>query len=68
MSHRSIKGVLAKYRQGVTAVEAPDDDGSWKIRTTKQEIEAGCIEENIRRFTQAYNTPPLQPQQIELLG
>jgi hypothetical protein len=68
ISFINIKGTLRKYRQGVTAVETPDNIGTWTLRIEKQEVEQSCIEENLRRFTQANNTLPLLPDQIELLG
>jgi hypothetical protein len=37
----------------------PTIDGNWEIKTLKEDIEKGCIEENKRRFSQANNTPPL---------
>jgi hypothetical protein len=32
---RNIKGVLGKYRQGVTAIEVPVANGEWELRTKK---------------------------------
>jgi hypothetical protein len=34
----------------------------------KRKIEEESIKENIKRFTQAENTPPMLPSQIDLLG
>jgi hypothetical protein len=65
---RRIKWVLRRFRQKLTAIEVPVNDGQWEVRTSKEEIEQGCIDENVRRFSQANNTAPMQANQIELLG
>jgi hypothetical protein len=50
---RKIKMILGKCRQGISAIESPNELGIWELQTEKERIEYGCIEENIRRFTQA---------------
>jgi hypothetical protein len=65
---RKIKFVLGKVRQGVTAIESPNQLGDWELQTTKELIEIGCINENKRRFTQANGTPPVHQDQVELIG
>lgn len=65
---RRLKYILGKSRIGVTCVEAPTSNGEWTTVTDKVEIEVACQEKNIRRFTQANNTPSLLQPQIELLG
>jgi hypothetical protein len=67
LTFRRMKSLLGKFRQGVTALEILTDLG-WEITTKKEEIETGCIKENIKRFTQAQSTPPMSTDQIQLLG
>lgn len=52
----------------VTSVSAPYNEGEWTTITEKLDIEKACQQENIRRFTQANDTPALLPDQINLLG
>jgi Reverse transcriptase (RNA-dependent DNA polymerase) len=52
----------------VVAVERQTSNGEWEVCTQKVDIEQECIKENIRRFTQANNTPPLLQTQVDLLG
>ncbi len=63
-----IKYVFQSQRSSVTQIETPDSDNNWTIKSTKQEVEQGCMDENTRRFTQASNTPLMHPDQISLLG
>jgi hypothetical protein len=42
-------------------------EGEWELKTNKDDIEQGCIAENIQRFSQANLTPLLQWQTIHLL-
>jgi Reverse transcriptase (RNA-dependent DNA polymerase) len=65
---RRIRSILGQFSKKVNAIEVQNSDGEWTLMTGKEDIENGCIAENIRRFTQAANTPPLQPLQISLLG
>jgi hypothetical protein len=58
---------LGIFRQGVTALEILTDLG-WEMTINKEDSEYGCIQENIKRFTQANDTPPMKPSQFELLG
>ncbi len=53
---------------GLTQVETTNANGDSTLHTSKELIEQACMHENIRRFTQAYNTPSLQEDQINLLG
>jgi hypothetical protein len=65
---RKIKFTLGRQRHGVSAIEFQNQQGHWEISTDKQTIENECMNENIRRFTQALDTPSLQPTQIDLIG
>jgi hypothetical protein len=65
---RKLKFVFKAKGGGVKFIEVQSLSGDWTIQASKDNIEAGCIEENIRRFTQTNHTPSLQQQQIELLG
>lgn len=65
---RKMRRILGKPRSGVTSVIAPNEEGEWVSVTEKQEIEEACQQENIRRFTQANDTPALLSDQIEILG
>jgi Reverse transcriptase (RNA-dependent DNA polymerase) len=65
---RKMRRVLGKARSGVTSVVAPNEDHEWVLLTDKMAIEKACQEENVRRFTQANDTPALLPEQVELLG
>jgi hypothetical protein len=65
----TIKNILKPGRYGVSRIEVQNTFTSgWKLVETKDEIENGCIAENIRRFTQASHTPAMQPCQVKLLG
>jgi hypothetical protein len=64
---RKIKQILGKFRQGITAVEAPNAQGVWELQTNKEQIEFSCIEENKRRFTQACEIAPMLADQINIL-
>jgi hypothetical protein len=67
---RKIKYASATTRVGLTQVEtsASSESGTTITHTSKEMIEQACMNENIRRFTQAYHTPSLQSDQIALLG
>jgi hypothetical protein len=65
---RQIKYILGRFRQKVSAIETPVSSGEWKLQTTKDSVEQGCIDENIRQFEQVCNTPLLREEQIQLLG
>ena len=65
---RKIKSILGQQRSGVSAVEYLNDQGGWEVTVEKQKIEEECMQENIRRFTQANNSPSLKQDQVELLG
>jgi hypothetical protein len=54
---QKLKTIFGNKRAGVTMVETPSEDGTWELQTERESIETGCIEENIRRFTQANQTP-----------
>ncbi len=63
-----IKYVFRSQRSNVTQVEAPDHEGNWSLKDTKIEVETGCMNENMKRFTQASHTPLMQNEAIQLLG
>ena len=58
-----------KLRSGsVTSVVAPNEAGVWIEVTEKEAMEKALLDENERRFTQARNTPFLQPPLLQLVG
>ncbi len=65
---RKIKYTLGKQRVGVSSVEFLNQQGGWEVTVDKVKIEEECIMDNIRRFTQANNSPSLQPDQVALMG
>ena len=66
---RIIRRVNGKLRSGsVTSVVAPDENGIWKEVTERRSMETALLDENRRRFTQASDTPFLQPPLLELVG
>jgi hypothetical protein len=65
---RKIKSILGQHRSGVSAVEYQNAQGGWEVTVEKHKIEEECMQENIRRFTQANNSPSLKQDQVELLG
>jgi hypothetical protein len=65
---RKLKYIFKKRGAGVMAIETQTPSGKWELQTTREEIEKGCMEENIRRYTQASHTPSMQRSQIDLLG
>ena len=65
---RKIKAILKNNRSGVTTVEAQDEEGQWQVITDKANIEHECIKENIKRMTQAVQSPTMLQSQINLLG
>jgi hypothetical protein len=65
---RKLKSVFRSKGGGVKVIEAPTEAGTWELQTSKENIEKGCIDKNIRRFTQANHTPSLQIDQYHLLG
>ena len=65
---RKIKFAVKDPRNGVTIIEVPNNQGEWETVTNKDSIERHCIHENIRRSTQAVNTPTMQKEQLTLLG
>ena len=65
---RKIKYAIRDPRTGVTSVQAESETGHWKTITEKEAIEKECMIENHKRFTQAKDSPPMLPDQIQLLG
>ncbi len=65
---RKIKYTLGKNRSGVSAVEYLTDQGSWEVTIDKLKIEEECIQDNVRRFTQANASPSLRDDQVQILG
>lgn len=63
-----VRALKQKSRKFVTEVTAPGVDGSLQKFHTKEDIETQLCQESIRRFSQANNTPCMQPDQISLLG
>jgi hypothetical protein len=64
---RKLKLIKGLTKATLNRVEIPDGQ-SWKEVCGKEEVEAGCMQENIRRFTQANHTPSLLPESVALLG
>ena len=63
---RKIKQASMSQRIGITQVESTSPSlGHTITHTDKESIEQACMNENIRRFTQAYGTPSLLPDQID---
>ena len=66
---RIIRRVNGKLRAGaVTSVIAPDRQGVWREVTSKKDVEDALIAENIRRFSQAQDTPFLQEPLLSAVG
>jgi hypothetical protein len=66
---RKLKNLAGKSKNTLTRVELYDSDNKqWVEVGEKQLIERGCIQENVRRFTQAKHTPSLLPESISQLG
>jgi hypothetical protein len=65
---RKIKHAAGSPRIGITQVESTSPTLGTITHTSKESIEHACMHENTRRFTQAYGTPSLLPEQIDLLG
>jgi endonuclease/exonuclease/phosphatase family metal-dependent hydrolase len=66
---KKISNTLKPSRVGVSKIEIPaPNSNQWQLVTTKDEIELGCIQENVRRFTQANHSPAMQPSAVELIG
>ena len=49
-------------------MEAPNGQGEWIPITEKTKIEQCCMDENIRKSTQASLSPTMQRDQRQLLG
>ena len=49
-------------------VKAPTHEGGWIKVSTKEGIEQACLEENMHHFSQASNTPFLQPPLAAQVG
>jgi endonuclease/exonuclease/phosphatase family metal-dependent hydrolase len=65
---RKLKSLTGKLRSKLVKVAVPTGNKEWKETEGKLEMEKGCIEENIRRFTQANHTPSLKPEIIDKIG
>jgi hypothetical protein len=49
---RKLKSLKGDFRNSLTAVIAPSQEGEWLRYDDKEDIERRLCEENIRRFTQ----------------
>ena len=58
----------ARSGLGLTKITSPDDDGEFTEKVTQPEIEKGCLNENVRRFTQALGTHLTISPMIDELG
>lgn len=66
---RRIKAIRGDTRRsGLTMVDVPQADGTWKTVTDKVGIEKACLEENEARFNQARNTPFMVPPLYDDIG
>ena len=66
---RIMSRVDGKLRSwSVTSTVAPDENGIWREVTERQIMEQALLDENKRRFTQASDTPFLQPPLLQMVG
>lgn len=63
-----MKQILGNPNAGVSAVSEQGADGQWNTLTEQDDIEQCCINEGIRKRTQANQAPCLLPEQVALLG
>ena len=65
---RRIRELTSPPRPSLTTLDAPGPEGSRQICQTKNEVEAACVAEGRRRFTQAYNSPFVNEPLLSLVG
>ena len=53
---------------GITQIKVQDQDRTWQEKTTKETIESGCMEENIKKYRQTENTISMQEPLCNILG
>ena len=69
LAARRIRFTLRKLRGGgITRIEVQDQEGNWQEKTTKETIESGCMEENIKKYRQTENTIGMQHPLRNILG
>jgi len=69
MARRVRWALQSSTRQGaLQAVTGPTPEGPRQEFSTKAALEKACLEEAGRRFTQASDTPMLQPQMLQKFG
>jgi hypothetical protein len=57
MDGRKIKAIFKPtLHKELLEVEVLEQD-QWQTYSTKEEVEQACLDENVRKFTQAHNTP-----------
>ena len=65
---RNIKRMQGKLQRNATTQVFVNDQEGRRLVTTKQAIEAACINENLERFTQSESTPFMQEPLLSALG
>lgn len=65
---KRVKSILGSYEANVSSISIPTGDGLWQTVHSKEEVEAACIEEGIRKRSQANDSPCLQLDQLDLFG
>ena len=69
LAARRVKYTLRKLKGGsVTRIEVPMANNQWREVTSKQGIEHGCIQENIKKYRQTEDTPCMINPLREELG
>ena len=58
----------ARNSRGLSMVVAQDEDGQWRDKVTRKDIEEATLSENERRFTQSLGTPFTISPMVEELG
>jgi hypothetical protein len=65
---RNIKRMQGKLQRNATVQIVVNDEHGRRVVTEKQEMEEACIEENIARFSQSQDTPPMMEPLVDQLG
>jgi hypothetical protein len=66
---RNVKRMNQKMKSfGTSKIIAPNSSGSWVEFTSKEDIEAGCQQENSQRFSQTESTPFMTSPLIDIFG
>ena len=65
---RNIKRIQGKLQRNATIQIYVNDENGRRLVTAKEEMEQACIQENIERFSQSKDTPPMIEPLILDLG